>query len=206
MVVRIVDALFAVLAPPRCAGCDERLARDAVFCAACMTTLDPPPSLPSGTSASFAFGGAIAEAIRRYKFGPRPELARPLGRAIVESLPSPRDVDLVAPVPLHPRRLRARGFDQATLLARAVARRLGRPLVLDRLARVTDTPQLARIDAEARQRAVAGAFCARLCDGVRVLLIDDVRTTGATLDAAARAIAAVGGRASAHVLAATVRE
>ncbi|GAC1353638.1 MAG: ComF family protein [Polyangiales bacterium] len=206
MVVRLVDVLLSVLAPPRCAACDERLARDAAFCGACMITLEPPPHLPPGTTASFAFGGAIAEAVRRYKLGPRADLARPLGRAIVERLPAPSAVDVVVPVPLHPRRLRARGFDQATHLARAVARSLGRPLVLDRLTRVADTPQLARLDAAARQRAVASAFRARDCTGARVLLVDAVRTTGATLDAASRAVATVGGLPLAHVLAATARE
>lgn len=197
--------LFAVLAPPRCAGCDARLSREAVFCAACLVTLEPPPPLPEAVTASFSYGGALADAIRSAKFGGRLDRLRLLAHAIGTGVPARALVDVVAPVPLHPRRLRERGFDQAAILARAVAAAIDRPCDLDLLRRVVDTPHLASLDSHGRAAAVEGAFVARRVQGVRVLLIDDVRTTGATLDAGGRAIAEAGGSARAHVLAATPR-
>ncbi len=196
--------VVSFVAPPECAACDESLARDAVFCRACVGTLLPPPSLPEGTTASFAYGGALADAIRSVKYSGRVDRLRALERAVIEGLPSPEDIDVVAPIPLHVSRLRSRGFDQAGVLARAVARALSRPLDVELLARTVDTGHLAALDAGARRMAIHSAFTARRAR--RVLLVDDVRTTGATLEEASRAIEAVGGSARAHVLAATPRD
>jgi ComF family protein len=205
-ILSVFDRFLSLLARPRCAACDHFLARDAAFCAACVATLEPPPPLPRDVTASFAFGGALAEAIRRFKYLGRSELARPLGRAIVHALPDPSCIDVVAPAPLHRRRLRHRGFDQAALLARHVARSLDRPLEVELLRRTVDTPRLATLSAAERKSVVARAFVARPCIGVRVLLVDDVHTTGATLTAATRAIEIAGGLATSHVLAATPRD
>lgn len=204
----LVDAALLLLAPPKCAACDRRLAVDAVLCAACVSTLEPAPALPAGTTASFAYGGALSEAIHRFKYGARPELSRPLRRLVVEGLPdlAIADVDVVAPIPLHVARLRKRGFDQATMLAYAVAEALARPLLVDLLERVVDTPQLAHLDRDARSTAVCAAFRARPAAGLRVLLVDDVRTTGATLAAAGSVLVDAGATVTAHVLAATPRE
>lgn len=174
-----------------------------MFCAACVATLEPPPPLPDGVSASFAYGGALSEAIRACKYRGRVDRLRLLARLVVVRLPKTA-IDVVAPVPLHVARLRERGFDQAAILAQAVARALGRPCAIDLVTRVVDTPHLAGLDLAGRSAAIAGAFVAREQRG-HVLLVDDVYTTGATLGAAAAAVAAAGGRASTHVLAATPR-
>lgn len=200
----LVDRLLGVIAPPRCAACDEVLRRDAVFCSGCVATLEPPPSLPERVTASFAYGGALADAIRAAKYKGRLDRLRLLGHAMRTGLPS-APIDVVAPVPLHPARLRWRGYDQAAVLAFVVARALGTRCDVDLLERVIDTPHLAELDARGRAGAVEGAFVARGCAGKRVLLVDDVYTTGATLGAAFAAIEAAGGTARAHVLAATPR-
>ncbi len=201
----LVDRLLSLLAPPVCAACDAPLGREAVFCASCFATIEPPPRLPTGATASFAYGGAIGEAIRTCKYRPRVDRLRLLARLVVVRLPTSA-IDVVAPVPLHRARLRERGFDQAALLARAVAEALDRPFDVDLVRRVVDTPHLASLDAAGRSAAVKAAFAATRCRGKHVLLVDDVRTTGATINAAAAAIAREGGSASSHVLAATARE
>src|SRR6185369_5247276 len=92
------------------------------------------------------YGGAVAAALRRLKYGGRADLAVPLGhlarRAVREAGLSG---DLVIPVPLHPRRLADRGYNQAALLAASVAREIGAPLVARALVRVRNTPQQARL-------------------------------------------------------------
>jgi ComF family protein len=112
--------------------------------------------------------------------------------------------DLVVPVPLHPDRHRERGFNQAELLARAVAARLGLPLDRRALERRKPRPPKLKLSRHERWQAASGAYAAaagRRFDNRRVLLIDDVFTTGATLDACARALRAAG---AVHVAALTV--
>ena len=201
--VVFLDRILLLLSPPVCAACDAALRRDAVFCAPCHGTLEPPPALPAGVTAACAYGGAVADAVRRLKFQKRVDLMRPLRRLIVENLPCPDDIDLVAPVSAHVNRLRARGFDPAALLARAVAAALNRPLEVELLTRVVDTPHLSSLTAEDRPEAVRGAFVARPVDDLHVLLVDDVRTTGATLEAASHALRGQGATVRSHVLAAT---
>jgi len=103
--------------------------------------------------------------------------------------------DLLVAVPLYVRRQRLRGYNQSTLLARELSRLCGLPLAERGLARRRNTPPQARsAEAESRKRNVADAFIAdrRWVEGKRILLIDDVMTTGATLDACARALRQAG--------------
>jgi len=150
------------------------------------------------------FEGAVEDWIHRFKY-PRPGLAGldPAARALARELAlrSARRVprrraeppDLVAPVPLHPRRLRERGFNPAALLARAAARALGAPLGFDVLARVRDTPSQTGLARTARLRNLRGAFRAgRVPAGARVWLVDDVVTTGATIAEAAACLRRAG--------------
>jgi len=98
----------------------------------------------------------------------------------------------VVPVPLHRRRLAERGFNQAALLGRPLARALGVPLVTGRLVRVRPTPPQAELAAAERRDNVRGAFALRRPLPDRVLLVDDVRTTGATLAEAAQTLTDAG--------------
>ena len=107
------------------------------------------------------------------------------------------DADMVAPVPLHRRRLFARRYNQAAILAAAIARQSGRPFVPDLLRRTRRTPSQAGLSRRARALNLRGAFAVpdRRRDraaGARVVLVDDVMTTGATAAACARALRRAG--------------
>lgn len=162
------EALLPLLKPRRCPRCRK----------------DPPPFALA--RASFLHGGALAEAIHRLKYEGREELARPLG-ALFAGCEPPR-CDVVAPIPLHPLRLRERGYDQAALLAREAGRQYGLPMrrVVER---VRPTRQQVGLDRARREQNVQAAFRASpAARGVRVCLVDDVLTTGATAAEAARAL------------------
>ncbi|MBE0480641.1 MAG: ComF family protein [Dehalococcoidia bacterium] len=122
-------------------------------------------------------------------------MSAPLGGLLAEFLKSgPAYYEIIVPVPLHPRRMRQRGYNQAALLAREAAKATGLPVMEDLLRRVKDTAAQARsASAAERRRNVRNAFeCPRQLDGDSILLIDDVCTTGATLDSCASALKKAG--------------
>jgi ComF family protein len=140
----------------------------------------------------------MREAVHAFKFGGRRALAVPLGDLLVEtaagSLPAGAP-DLLLPVPLHPRRQRTRGFNQAGLLARRLGRSHGWPVREDVLVRTVATPSQTELDAAGRRANVRGAFRLRrpaAVAGRHVVLVDDVLTTGATLSECARCLRAAG--------------
>jgi len=190
----VVHALAGLLAPNVCAGCEALTVH--VFCARCAATvIRVDASEARGVAHGFAeYGGAVAEAIRRFKYAGRPDLARPLGSLVRRAArEAGLTVDVVVPVPLHPKRLAERGYNQAALLGRSAARELGVPLAARALARSRDTPRQATLAAKARRENVDGAFRVRDVAAIRdhrVLLVDDVATTGATLRACRAALAA----------------
>ena len=124
--------------------------------------------------------------VQRLKYGGELACANVLGELLAEAvLPLPRP-DLLIPMPLHPDRLRGRGFNQAVELARPIARRLDIELDVSACRRLRDTPAQAGLDLSARRRNVRGAFaCDAELTGRRVAIVDDVLTSGATLDALA---------------------
>jgi ComF family protein len=191
----LVDLCGRSLAPDSCAGCDGVVARATIFCRACAATVTR--AAPTEPVVAFAeFGGAVAQAIRRLKYASRPDLARPLAELLRHAA---RDAslcaDLLVPVPLHPRRLAERGYNQAALLARPLALELGARFAPRALRRCRDTPRQVTLERAARRANVAAAFVARTpgeLGGRRVVLVDDVVTTGATLHACRSALLAAG--------------
>ena len=143
-------------------------------------------------------GQVVPSIIRRHKYGRDQSLSRALAQCLGETLPlHGNDYDLVLPVPLHRRRLRWRGFNQAALLGRAVARKMGCRLDVTTLARIRDTPPQTSQDSSQRRQNVRGAFAVRRPARIanrRLLLVDDVMTTGATLDECARTLLVAGAK------------
>jgi predicted amidophosphoribosyltransferase len=188
--------LGELLAPTRCAACEVSCeAPGSPFCGGCLPVLEPAPLAllpPQPAAAAYAFQGPLADAIRRFKYGDRPDLGRGLGRLLGQAcLPYAGQLDCVVPMPLHPEKLRTRGYNPAALLARGVAATLRLPMDCANLRRLRDTPPQASLAKAARAENVRGAFAARPGTG-RVLVIDDVRTTGATASEAARALLEAG--------------
>lgn len=145
-----------------------------------------------------AFEGTLRGAIHQFKYGCVRDLARPLGEMLVSYWQqAPISVELIVPVPLHTRRLRERGYNQSALLAQHLGAALRVPISSDCLRRDRYTVSQTRLGAQERSRNVEGAFTCvgRRVRGRRILLIDDVCTTGATLGACSRALEAGGASA-----------
>jgi ComF family protein len=196
--VSILDLIF----PPRCGGCGRY---GAAWCPTCAASLRPPSCSTLAGIPLVAAGrldGPWQRAIHTYKYRPRPQLAsvlaQPLRRAIVAAEVS---VPALTYVPLHPGRQRERGFNQAERLAAELSGTLGVPL-LSGLTRVRATPAQVGLSQAERRANLARAFqwTAPQPPAHGLGLVDDVCTTGATLTAAARAVAEAGGSIGAFLV------
>ncbi len=151
-------------------------------CGACLK--DPPAF--ARTIALFRYEFPVNRLIQALKYGHQLALAAWLGHRLGERLVA-ADYDLLLPLPLHPSRLRTRGFNQSLEIARVTSKALAIPMNPAILTRIRATPPQAELPLKERGRNVRGAFeCARDLAGKRILLVDDVMTTGSTLREAAR--------------------
>ncbi len=181
------------LASPMCTVCGTPFhTEDGMdhVCGAC--ALNPKPF--DSARAAACFSGPLQELIHGFKYGKKSRLALPLGILTAEGLApylSASAAELIVPVPLHPRRLRSRGFNQALLIARFLSNNLGVPLSLNNLRRIRWTEPQINLSGDDRVKNVRGAFSVK--DPVRiagksVLLVDDVYTTGSTVAECAKAL------------------
>lgn len=197
--------LLDLALPPRCAACGRIEVGDPL-CPQCRRALPrpeataPAPARPlAELSCAASYAGEIEHWIQAFKYPARGSGADP--RAVAVALCLIRDAaravagplpDLVVPVPLHPRRLRSRGFNPAAVLAREVARTVGAKHATQLLLRTRDTKSQTGLDRRARARNVAHAFrCTGEAPSV-VWIVDDVATTGATLSECARTLGRAG--------------
>ncbi len=194
---------------PACLKAPEPLAAE-YFCSSCRTPflnhfpLDEEGrcglcrSGLRGFDHAYSFGsyeGTLRELIHLYKYGQVKPLARPLSDLLARALPRDEQFDAVVAVPLHWRRKRARGFNQSDLLAVSMAKRCGIRL-LHPVRRRRPTQVQAGLSNTGRRENVAGAFEAKAGSvaGMRILLVDDVMTTGATASACAQALKRAGAK------------
>ena len=209
---RFIDLLF----PPRCGGCQTA---GSLWCAACRAaaqSIEPPwcekcgepfvtdrlcancrnhPLAIEKIRSVALFDGVLRQAIHRFKYERLSGLAEPFGNMLADYWQASQlSADWLIPVPLHPSRERDRGYNQSELLARYLARRVAVPVSGKGLRRTRATAVQMTLNAAERRQNVAGAFeCVEVrVRGARVVIIDDVGTTGATLDACAQAVLKAG--------------
>jgi len=220
----VLRALLDFIYPPRCGVCGEFIEEHKPMCPDCealLPMIDHPMCIVCGTPflggedhlcgdcskmrppfdrarAAGAYSGSLRPAIIRFKFNHKTTLAKPLGKLMAETLLKEFDVggiDSIMPVPLHKKRLRWRGFNQALLLARELSALTGIWVDPHSLKRVRYTRPQTRLPLKERPENVKGAFNVSRETFVKdrsILLIDDVATTGSTLIECARVLKKAG--------------
>jgi competence protein ComFC len=214
---KVTGAALDFLFPPKCLGCGKE---GNLICHACQHHLTPivNPVCPrcGRPQASFIlcpactlwtpsidcirsplrFEGLTRQIVHQFKYKNLRSLAQPLAVILKDYLlREPLPVEVVIPVPLHPRRLRERGYNQSALIAQKVSQMMNLPLIDDEVRRIRYVlPQVRTQSVQERRINVKGAFNCPVFSipGKAVLLIDDVATSGATLDACAEALKLAG--------------
>ena len=181
------------IASPLCSCCGIPFATENGSDHPCGDCLQHPPPF-AAARAAFVYDGTLRDLIHRFKYRHQVRLRRPLGQLMASELAEPVTAwqpDLIVPVPLHPRRLRERGFNQAILLGTFLAREWHIPLARTALDRIRWTVPQIELDHHERAANVRGAFAVRkpaAVAGKRILLLDDVLTTGSTATECARVL------------------
>jgi competence protein ComFC len=177
--------------PPLCPRCG-RPQTSGILCSSCVSW----QAKINGIRSPFRFDGVIRQAIHQLKYRNLRTLAQPLAGLLQDYLATnPLSGEVLVPVPLHQKRLRERGYNQSRQLARELGKLISLPVVDDCLIRHRlASPQTRAVTVEERRRNVADAFSCRdgRLKGKQVLLVDDVSTSGATLDAGATVLKAAG--------------
>ena len=204
--MKLLDDLLDLLFPPKCPFCQSILETPAdPVCPACQKSLpwlvgragERKVDFIQGCCSPLAYRGAVREAIHRYKFSGVRAYARPFGLLMAQCVQDRPEMapELITWAPLSRKRRRERGYDQGELLARAMAKRLGLPAVPTLVKARHTQPQSGLDSAEARRANALGAYAllpGAEVAGRRVLLADDVVTSGATLSECARTLLEAG--------------
>ena len=183
---------ISFLVTPLCSVCGAPFGTENGFDHSCGACLRHPPG--SICRSATLFAGPVQELIHRFKYGHRVQLSQPLGLLTARALAPfccQTAPGLIIPVPLHRKRLRQRGYNQSQLIGGVLAQQWKLPLEFGNLRRVRWTEPQTTLDAADRRENVSGAFAVRdprRLEGKRVLLVDDVYTTGSTLRACAESL------------------
>lgn len=182
-----------------CAACNDALPfLDVPHCPACALPVPSGelcghclrhPPLFARTVATFDYAFPLDKLIQAMKYGGQLALAPAFAAKLAQRIPRGYLPDCVIPMPLHPAKLRERGFNQSLLLAAPIARELGIELLPNACRRMRDTPPQSTLQWKARKKNMRNAFrCEVDLTGKRIALVDDVLTTGASLNALAEAV------------------
>lgn len=212
----MIAAVRRILFPPVCPGCGRSIGKREIFCPVCLKQLHLlgpgdtctkcgketctcsklHPLFTRVYPAAF-YEGSIQNAIRNLKFLHHPGHAQPLGQLLTKTLARygamVQDFDLLAAVPMSRKRQKSRGYNQAALLAQAVSAETGIPFYPDALVKIRETKAQHDLSGSQRRTNLKGSFAAEpAVSGKRVLLIDDVFTTGSTANEAAEVLLQAG--------------
>lgn len=186
---------------PCCPQCGKPFASEAALSHSpdhpCGDCREKPPKYDRTISVAI-YETALAEAVHLFKYSKKANWSKPLGRLLMKRVSDFSKLDVILPVPLHSKRLRQREFNQSLLLAKEVSLASGFPLQMDNLRRVRWTEPQIELTRDERRKNVRGAFEVKWPDQVQdryVLLIDDVFTTGATVNECARVLKKAGAEA-----------
>ena len=204
MIRAVSGWLLDLVCPRKCVICRRIMDREpGTVCAECRRKLMPPEKGPKRGQhykdcvCGFSYDGELRQAMLRFKFGGKRVYARTFGQLLAKAVLARTEVtfDCITYVPLSRKRRRKRGYDQAGLLAEALGRELGIP-VIAAVRKVRDTPPLSRIhDAAVRRAKIHDAYAPLQPEawaGKRLLLVDDILTTGATLSEVSRVLLQAG--------------
>ena len=193
----VKDTILDMLYPLGCvcALCGREAHTKQELCTVCarelrLCTRVAPPAGIDGFRAGLLYTPPVREALHRFIYGRQTYLADFF--AMHMELPTDWEIGVILPVPLHPKRYRWRGFNQSELLADCLGLRYALSVRTDVLSRCRETRTQTELTVAQRAENVKGAFAAENCAGLRVLLIDDVCTTGSTLCACAEALRRAG--------------
>jgi len=188
---------------PLCLACSQNLpwltaaycpqcalpSANSLICGHCLTS---PPAFNT-TRALFSYEFPLDALLQRYKYHGMVALANTLADFMVNAVKDQPHPDLIVPMPLHPQRLAERGFNQAVEIARIVSKRLVIKMDTTNCGRIKLAPPQVSLPLKQRVKNMRGAFaCNQRLDGLRITLIDDVMTTGASLNALAKTIKSAG--------------
>lgn len=180
--------------PSHAAPCPQcgLLSFEGQLCGACIAS---PPDFDA-TKALFRYEYPISQVLQEYKYNQQLLLAETFAELMIEKMKA-QDIDVIIPMPLHPSRLQERGFNQSLEIARIIGRRLNIEVNSKIVTRTKHSPPQASLPLKERVQNMKGAFaCHQDLNSLRIVLIDDVMTTGASLNALAKAVKAKG---AAHV-------
>lgn len=190
-------AQLALPGDPCCATCQRPFGEGTAAASVCAVCLADPPR-HDGIAAGTLYNDASRKLVLAFKHGHRIALAPMLARLVAPRLPATVDAGwLFIPVPLHRWRLWSRGFNQSALLAGELVKLRGGRMIVDALVRTRRTPPLGGLGKKARARMLSGAIAigprrAAAIKGARIVLVDDVLTSGATTDACVRVLKRAG--------------
>ncbi len=195
---QLAETALDFLFPPRCIQCNRA---GSLLCVSCQSELPPSPVVCEADSplrqqrATAIYQGGLRKAIHAFKYENQYSFANVLSQRLhLEYQQASWNATLFTAAPLHPNRLRSRGYNQAALLAERVAQRAGKPFSGTALRRIRETQSQVGLSAQERMGNVADAFEAdpSIVSNQHIVIVDDVYTTGATLKSCASALRKAG--------------
>ena len=199
---RVLVALRELAFPLGCAACGAGFKNQGPFCGSCAQEVrllsNPTHAWPGDSARALAvYDGPVGRALRGFKYNRRLAGGAALADWLARQTPAQwlSDIDLIAPVPLHSRRLLSRGFNQAVLLFKPLSQKYDIPLAFDLLTRLRNTRPQVDLPPQDRESNVAGAFGVKRPGQAlerKVLVVDDVYTTGATVNECCRVLLQAG--------------